>query len=137
MGLVSLEDVCAAGCAVQEGGRAVGEASSGSMQSRRRTAPCYVPRCRAAAPPGFARHHDHRGWVASSWGSATQHGAGCGVQFVKEREPGSLEQGAMEQRALRMPSPLLLRRERAVVGRGHGQRTREAMEERCRLQHGD
>ena len=33
----------------------------------------------------------------------------------------------MEQRALRTPSPLLLRRERAVVGRGHGcgQRTRE------------
>ena len=58
-GLVSLEDGCAAGCAVQEGGRAVGKASSGSMQPRRRTAPCYVPCCRAAR--GFARRHDHRG----------------------------------------------------------------------------
>ena len=38
---------------------------------------------------------------------ATQHGAGCGVQFVKEREPGSLEQGAMEQHTLRTRSPLL------------------------------
>jgi hypothetical protein len=65
--------------------------------------------CRAIALPGFARHHDHRGWVASSWGSATQHGAGCGVQFVKEREPGSLELDARVQHALRMPSPLLLR----------------------------
>jgi len=42
--------------------------------------------------------------------------AGCGG--VGSR--GSLEPGAMEQRALRMPSPLLLRRERVVVGRGHG-----------------
>jgi len=40
----------------------------------------------------------------------------------------------MEQRALRMPSPLLLRRESAVAARGHEQRTREAMERRgCRL----
>mmetsp|Transcript_43717 Transcript_43717/g.92992 ORF Transcript_43717/g.92992 Transcript_43717/m.92992 type:complete len:182 (-) Transcript_43717:186-731(-) len=44
----------------------------------------------------------------------------------RSREPGSLEPGAMWQRALRTPSPLLLRRESAVVGRGHGcgQRTR-------------
>ena len=44
---------------------------------------------------------------ANSWGSATQHGAGCGVQIVEEREPGPLEPGVMEQRALRTPSPLL------------------------------
>ena len=92
-------------------------------------------RCRAArirSPP-----RPQRLW-ASSWGSATQHGASCGVQVVKGvGSRGSLEPGAMAQRALRTPSPLLLRRERAVVGRGHGQRTREAMEERCRLQHGD
>ena len=51
---------------------------------------------------------------------------------------GSLELGATEQRALWMPSPLLLRRESVVVGRGHGQRTREWRWWRgCRLQHGD
>ena len=44
----------------------------------------------------------------------------------------------MEQRALRTPSPLLLRRESAVVGHGHGQRTREALEERVpSFLHGD
>ena len=49
---------------------------------------------------------------------ATQHGAGCGVQAVKEWEPGSLEQGAIVQRALRTPSPLPphLRRERVRWG---------------------
>ena len=64
----------------------------------------------------------------------TQHGAGCGVKFVKESgAAGSLEPGAMEQRALRTPSPLLLCRESAVVGvwpwlwAAH---PREAMEER-------
>ena len=62
-------------------------------------------RCRAArirSPP-----RPQRLW-ASSWGSATQHGASCGVQVVKGvGSRGSLEPGAMEQRALRMPSPLL------------------------------
>ena len=39
---------------------------------------------------------------------ATQHGAGCGVQVCEGvGSRGSLEPGAMEQRALRMPSPLL------------------------------
>ena len=40
--------------------------------------------------------------------------------------PGSLEPGAMEQRALRMPSPLLLRpkRVRRGVAMAVGQRTR-------------
>ena len=104
------------------GGWAVGALGGARSQERAVRMPCA---CRAIALPGFARHHDHRGWVASSWGSATQHGAGCGVQFVKEREPGSLELDARVQHALRMPSPLLLRRESAVVGRGHGQRTRE------------
>ena len=56
--LMSLEDGCAAGCAVQEGRRAVGEASSGGMQPRR-SAPCYVLCCRAARD-ALARH-DHRG----------------------------------------------------------------------------
>ena len=48
---------------------------------------------------------------------ATQHGASCGVQVVKGvGSRGSLEPGAMAQRALRTPSPLLLRRERVRWG---------------------
>jgi hypothetical protein len=54
----------------------------------------------------------------------------------RSREPGSLEPGAMAQRALRTPSPLLLRRERVVVGAWPwlwAAHPREAMEERgCR-----
>ena len=122
--LMSLEDVCGAGGAVQEGRRAVGEVRSGELAAtEERAVLCAVrPCCRAArfrSPPRAERL-----W-ASSWGSATQHGAGCGVQVRRVGSRGSLEPGAMEQRALRMPSPLLLRRERVVVGRGHGQRTRE------------
>ena len=108
------------------GGREVGEVRSGStrpLSAEERAVLCAVrPCCRAArfrSPPRAERL-----W-ASSWGSATQHGAGCGVQVRRVGSRGSLEPGAMEQRALRMPSPLLLRRERVVVGRGHGQRTRE------------
>ena len=88
-------------------------------------------RCRAArirSPP-----RPQRLW-ASSWGSATQHGASCGVQVVKGvGSRGSLEPGAMEQRALRTPSPLLLRRERVRWGVAMAvgsERTREWMEER-------
>ena len=48
---------------------------------------------------------------------ATQHGAGCGVQVCEGvGSRGSLEPGAMEQRALRTPPPLLLRRERVRWG---------------------
>ena len=48
VGLVSLEDVCATGCAVQEGGRAAGEGALGEHAAMRRSAPCYVLCCRAA-----------------------------------------------------------------------------------------
>ena len=64
--------------------------------------------CCAAVLPGFARSPRAQRLWASSWGSATQHGAGCGVQVCEGvGSRGSLEPGAMEQRALRMPSPLL------------------------------
>ena len=53
---------------------------------------------------------------------STAQAATC--RFVKESgAAGSLEMDAMAQHALRTPSPLLLRRERAVMGRGRGQRT--------------
>ena len=108
----------------------------GSTQPRGgpRRAHAVLPCC----PDSLARH-DHRGWVASSWGSATQHGAGCGVQVcggVGSR--GSLEPGAMEQRALRMPSPA-----RSVGNvRGGGAwpwaaHPREAMERVPSFLHGD
>ena len=93
--------------------------------------------CFAAVLPGFARSPRAERLWANSWGSATQHDAGCGVQVCEGvGSRGSLEPGAMEQRALRTPSPLLLPRERVVVGRGHGcgQRTREMRWWRgCRL----
>ena len=57
--LVSLEGVCAAGCAVQEGGRAVGEASSGGHAATEEDRAVCVPCCRAARD-SLARH-DHRG----------------------------------------------------------------------------
>ena len=108
-GLVSLEDVCAAGCAVQKGGRAGCEEGElgehAAIAEERAVLRAVLPCC----PDSLARH-DHRGCgQALSWGSATQHGAGCGVQVcggVGSR--GSLEPGAMEQ-ALRTPSPLLRR----------------------------
>ena len=58
---------------------------------------------------------DARAW--DRWGGhevpATQHGAGCGVLFVKESGAGGRwSRVRWEQRALRTPSPLLLRRER-------------------------
>ena len=61
-------------------GREVRKASSGSTQPSRRSAPCYVLCCRAArirSPP------TSREAVGKLLCSATQHGAGCGVQVVK------------------------------------------------------
>ena len=81
--------------------------------------------CYAAVLPGFARRpRAERLWANSCVPPHSTAQAGA-CSLWRSREPGSLEPGATEQRALRMPSPFLLRRERAVVGRGHGQRTRE------------
>ena len=120
------------GCVRRRVRRARGRAGSGcargSTQPLLRSAPCYVLCCRAAVLPGFARHHDHReavGKLSLGFRHTARRRlwrAACGGVG---REPGSLEPGARVQRALRTPSPLLLRRERVVVGRGHGQRTRE------------
>ena len=96
------------------GGRAGGQwvkCARGSTQPSRRIAPCA---CCAAALPGFARSpRAQRLWASSLLGfrhtaRRRLRRAVCGG--VGSR--GSLEPGAMEQRALRMPSPLL-RRERA------------------------
>ena len=114
------------------GGQAVRKASSGSTQPSRRSAPCYVLCCRAArirSPPTTTEA------VGKLLGFRHTARRRLRRAVCEEREPASLEPGAMEQRALRTPSLLLLRRESAVVGRGHGcgQRTREAMVERgCR-----
>jgi hypothetical protein len=63
---------------------------------------------------------------------ATQHGAGCGVLFVKESGAGGRwSRVRWEQRALRTPSPLLLRRERVRWGVAMAVGSApEAMEER-------
>ena len=128
-GHVSLEEVCGTGCAVQEDRRAARIVRSGSML--RRSTPCP---CRAAVLPGFARRHRGCG-QALSWcpPHSTAQAAAC--RFVKESGAGGRwSRVRWEQHALRTPSPLLLRRERVVVGRGHGcgQRAhpRVAMEER-------
>ena len=98
-GHVSLEEVCAAGCAVQEGGRAVGKVCSGEH-----AAIADVPCCRAArirTPP-----RPQRLWASSLLVPATQHGAGCGVQGcegVGSRGRWSRVRWSRE----RTPSPLL------------------------------
>ena len=64
--------------------------------------------CRAAVPWIRTPPRPQRLWASSLLVPATQHGAGCGVLFVKESGGrGSLEPDAMAQRALRTPSPLL------------------------------
>ena len=69
---------------------------------------------------------------------ATQHGAGCGVLFVKESGAGGRwSRVRWEQRALRTPSPLLLRRERVRWGVAMAVGSApEAMEERVPRQLG-
>ena len=104
-------------------GQAVGKVRSEHAATAERTVLWYVLCGRTALIRSLATSREAVGKLLVP---ATQHGAGCGVQVCEGvGSRGSLEPGAMEQRALRTPSPLLLRRERAVVGRGHGQRTRE------------
>ena len=102
-----------------------GRRARGSTQPSRRSAPCYVLCGRAARIRSLATSTEDVGKLLGFSQSARHRLRRAGLW--RSREPGSLEPGAMEQRALRTQSPLLLRRERVVVGRGHscGQRTRE------------
>ena len=92
------------------------------------------PRCvRAVLPccPGFARSpRPQRLWV-HSWGSATQHGAGCGVQFVRSGE-GAGVAGAGCDGAARAADAVSAPPPSGKCGGGAWpwRRTREAMEER-------
>ena len=114
---------CATGCAVQGGEEAgceegaLGEHAA-IAEERAVRMPCY----RAARIRSLATSREAVGKLLGFRHTARRRlrRAVCGG--VGSR--GSLEPGAMGQRALRTPSPLLLRRESAVVGRGHGQRTR-------------
>ena len=107
-GLVSLEDVCAAGCAVQKGGRAGCEEGELGEHAAIAEERAVLPCC-AAVLPGFARSpRPQRLWASSLLVPATQHGAGCGVLFVKESGAGGRwSRVRWEQHALRTPSPLL------------------------------
>ena len=78
-----------------------------------------APRCARVGPIGEGHE------VLCPLVPATQHGAGCGVQFVKESGAGGRwSRVRWEQRALRTPSPLLLRGAVWWWGGGRGQRTR-------------
>ena len=85
-GHVSLEDVCAAGCAVQEGGRAVGEASSEHAAiAEERAMLCAVRPC---CPDSHARHEQRGCGQALSWcpPHSTTQAAAC--RFVEESGAG-------------------------------------------------
>ena len=77
--------VCAAGCAVQEGGQAVRKVRSGAATAEERARAAVLRCCR----PLDSLAATSREAAGKLLGSATQHGTGCGVQFVKEsgREP--------------------------------------------------
>ena len=123
-------DGCAAGCAVQEGGRAVGEVRSGSMRPLRRSALCA---CRAAVLPairslamtteaegkllGFrhtARRRLRRAVCEEREGAGVA-GAGCEGAARASDAVSAPPSGKCE-----------------VVGRGHGRRTRERRWRGCR-----
>ena len=123
-GLVSLWG-CVRRRVCRAGGRVGCGCARGNTRPQRRSAPCA---CRAIALPGIrslATTTEAVGKLLGFRHTARRRLRRAVCEGVGSR--GSLEPGATEQRALRMPSPLLLRRKRAVVGRGHGcgQRTRE------------
>ena len=128
-------DVCAAGCAVQEGGRA----GSGCA---RRGARCHRGGARHARAVLPCCPDSHAITTTEAVGKllvpATQHGAGCGVQVCEGvGSRGSLELDARVQHALRTPSPLPPRVPVGKVrwwGGGCGQRTRG--DRHCRQQGG-
>ena len=101
--------LCDTECAVQESGRVgSGEGALGGHATTAEEHVMCARYCHTASP--WIRSPPRAGRLLENLlACATQHGAGCGVQFVKEREPGSLELDARVQHALRMPSPLLLR----------------------------
>ena len=108
VGHASLEDVCAAGCAVQEGGRAgCGEGALGEHAAIAEE-PCAVPCAMLPCCPDSLARHEQRG-CGQTLGVPphnTTQAAAC--RFVKESgAAGSLELDAMAQHALRTPSPLL------------------------------
>ena len=74
--------------------------------------------CYAAVLPGFARRPRAERLWASSWGSATQHDAGCGVQVVKESGAGVAGAGCdgAESAADAVSAAPHLRRERVRWG---------------------
>jgi hypothetical protein len=102
---------------VQEGGQAVRKVRSGAATAEERARAAVLWCCGAAAPWIRSPPRAEREAAGKLLGSATQHGAGCGVAVCEgEREEpvGDVELGAMERRTLRTASPLLPHRRRAV-----------------------
>ena len=130
-GHVSLEDVCAAGCAVQEGGR-MGRQWVRCARSTRplRSGPCYVLCGRAARIRSLATSREVVGKLLLLPHSTAQ-AAAC--RFVEERDgAGGRWSRVRWSRGRCGRLRCSASGSSAVVGRGHGcgQRTeREAMDE--------
>ena len=105
------------------GGRAVRKARSGSTQPSRRSAPCYVLCCRAARIRSLATTTEAVGKLLGFRHTARRRLRRAGLW--RSREPGVAGAGCdgAESAADAVSAPPSGTCE--VVGRGHGQRTRE------------
>ena len=127
VGLVSLAICAAQGAPCKRAGGLRGRrAREHASTAEERAVHAVLPCCRPLESLATSREA-----VSKLLGSATQHGAGCGVQVCEgvERSRGRWSRVRWEQRALRTPSPLLPHLRGAVRGGAwpwrHRQRTRE------------